>query len=158
MNNPIQTLSDQIVVFTLEELNYALPVECVLKVIYSVEIRFLPKAPDIIMGIINYKGSIVPVINIRKRFGLKDHEIGLNDRLIIADTGKRIVAILVDAISGLKTLSGQEVKEAELFPFAEHLKGVAKTDDGLILIYDLKNFLDLDEETALDEALRNKKK
>lgn len=156
MDNPIQTISDQIVVFSLEELNYAVPVECVLKVIYSVEIRFLPKAPDIILGIINYKGSIVPVINIRKRFGLKDQEVGLSDRLIIADTGKRIVAILVDRISGIKTLSRQEVKAAEFFSFAEHLKGVVRTDDGLILIYDLNNFLDLDEETALDEALETK--
>ena len=156
MDNPIQTLSDQIVVFSLEELNYALPVESVLKVIFSVEIRFLPKAPDIILGIINYKGSIVPVINMRKRFGLKDHEVGLSDLLIIADCGKRIVAILVDTIFGLKTLSRQELKETETISFAEHLKGVAKTDDGLILIYDLENFLDLDEESALDEALETK--
>jgi purine-binding chemotaxis protein CheW len=159
MNESIHTMTDQIVVFTLDELLYALPLPAVVKVIHAIEIRHLPKAPEIISGIINVKGQIIPVVDIRKRFGLAASEIDPDDRLIIADTGKRQVAILVDAVTGIKDLApGQQKQSKETLPFAEHLRGVAKVDDELILIYDLEQFLSLDEEKELEQALKTKSK
>ena len=159
MSESIFTMTDQIVMFTLDELLYALPLPSVVRVIHAVEIRHLPKAPEIISGIINVKGRIIPVADIRKRFGLEAREIDLNDRLIIADTGKRHVAILVDTVTGIRDLApGQQKQAKETLPFAEHLKGVAKVDDELILIYDLEQFLSLDEEKELDQALKTKSK
>lgn len=159
MNESIQTATDQIVVFTLDELLYALPLPAVVKVIHAIEIRHLPKAPEIIAGIINVKGQIIPVADIRKRFGLAVHEIDPDDRLIIADTGKREVAIQVDTVTGIKDLVPRQLAVAKkTLPFAEHLRGVAKIDDELILIYDLEQFLSLDEEKELEQALKTKNK
>lgn len=153
------TTADQIVVFTIDELSYALSLTDVVKVIHAIEIRHLPKAPEIITGIINVKGQIIPVADIRKRLGLVAREIDLSDRLIIADTGKRQVAILVDSVTGIRDLaSGQLSLAGETVPFAEHIRGVAKVDDGLILIYDLDRFLSLDEEMELEQALKTKNK
>jgi purine-binding chemotaxis protein CheW len=148
---------DRIVVFSLDEFFYALPLNTVVRVIHAVEIRTLPKAPKIISGIINFQGQIIPVIAIRKRFGLKDREIGLEDRLIIADTEKRKVAIFVDTVVGIKDLATRQfVNSKEMLPFAEYVKGVAKIEDELILIYDLEKFLSLDEEQVLEQALKNR--
>lgn len=159
MSDLDHTVAVQIVVFTLDEQFYALPLKAVIKVIHAIEIRPLPKAPEIITGIINVKGRIIPVANIRKRFGLMAHEIDLNDRLIIADTGKRLVAILVDSVTGIRDLeSGQLSGSKETLPLAEHLSGAAKVDDGLVLIYDLDRFLSLDEEKKLEQALKPKDK
>jgi purine-binding chemotaxis protein CheW len=159
MNKSFQTTPDQIVVFTLDELLYALPLPAVVKVIHAVEIRHLPEAPEIITGIINVKGLIIPVADIRKRFGLAEREINLDDRLIIADTGKRKVAFLADSVTGIRDLApGQQKQAKETLPFAEHLRGVAKVDDGLVLIYDLDRFLSLDEEKELEQALKTKNK
>ena len=159
MNESIHTMTDQIVVFTLDELLYALPLPAVVKVIHAIEIRYLPKAPEIIAGIINVKGQIIPVADIRKRFGLAAREIDPDDRLIIADTGKREVAILVDTVTGIRDLEPGQLKQAgETLPFAEYLKGVAKIDDELILIYDLEQFLSLDEEKELEQAMKTKNK
>ena len=157
MNESFQTVTDQIVVFSLDELLYALPLQAVVRVIHAIEIRHLPKAPEIISGIINVKGQIIPVADIRKRFGLAEREIDLDDRIIIADTGKRQVAILVDSVTGIKDLVPRQLAVAkETLPFAEHLRGVAKVDDELILIYDLEQFLSLEEETVLEQALKTK--
>ncbi len=157
MSESFQTTTDQIVMFTLDELLYALPLPAVVKVIHAIEIRHLPKAPEIISGIINVKGQILPVADIRKRFGLPAREIDPDDRLIIADTGKRQVAILVDTVTGIRDLSpGQQKQAKETLPFAKYLKGVAKIDDELILIYDLEQFLSLDEEKELEQALKTK--
>lgn len=158
MKGSVHSPTDQIVVFTLDEESYALSLNSVVKVIHAIEIRPLPKAPEIITGIINVKGRIIPVVDIRKRFGLEAHEIELNDRLIIADTGKREVAILVDSVTGISDMAPpQQQVVKEILPFAEHLSGITKTDDGLILIYNLDLFLSIDEEKVLEEALRTKK-
>ena len=159
MNDSFQTTADQILVFTLDELAYALPLLAVVKVIHAVEIRHLPKAPEIITGIINVKGRIIPVADMRKRFGLVAREIDPDDRLIITDTGKRQVAILVDTVTGIRDLAPRQIAVAkETLPFAEHLRGVAKIDGELILIYDLDRFLSLDEEKELEQALKTKNK
>jgi purine-binding chemotaxis protein CheW len=67
MSESINIMTDQIVVFTLDEQLYGLPLQAVVKVIHAIEIRHLPKAPEIIAGIINIKGQIIPVVDIRKR-------------------------------------------------------------------------------------------
>jgi purine-binding chemotaxis protein CheW len=145
---------DQILVFSLDDLSYALPLNMVEKVIHAIEIRHLPNAPEIISGIINIKGKIIPVADIRKRFKLSVHELDVNDQLIIADTGKRQVAILVDTIIGIKDLAtGQLEVASDSSMYTEDLKGVVKTDKGFILIYDLNRFLSLDEEEKLEIAL-----
>lgn len=145
---------DQILVFSLDDLSYALPLNMVEKVIHAIEIRHLPNAPEIISGIINIKGKIIPVADIRKRFKLSVHELDVNDQLIIADTGKRQVAILVDTIIGIKDLAiGQLEVASDSSTYTEDIKGVVKTDKGFILIYDLNRFLSLDEEEKLEIAL-----
>jgi purine-binding chemotaxis protein CheW len=159
MTEPLKTKTDQIVVFTLDELLYALPLHTVIRVIHSMEIRHLPKAPEIISGIINVQGQIIPVIDIRKRFGLKRREIDLEDRFIIADTGRRQVAFLADTVTSIRDLApGQQEQAEESLPFAEYLGGVAKIDNELILIYDLEQFLNLDEERVLEQVLKRKEK
>ena len=153
MNDSLQTTADQILVFTLDELSYALPLSIVVKVIHSIEIRHLPKAPEIISGIINIKGQIIPVADIRKRFGLVEREIDPDDKLIIADTGKRQVAILVGSVIGIRDLATRQFANSkEALPFAEYSWGVANVDNELILIYDFEKFLSLDEEKVLEQA------
>ena len=159
MNDSLQPGPDQILIFTLDELAYALLLPAVVRVIHAMEIRPLPKAPEIISGIINVKGQIIPVADIRKRFGLVTREIDPDDRIIIADTGKRKVALFADTVTGIKVLeTGQLVNSKETLPYAGYIRGVAKVDNELILIYDLEQFLSLDEEMVLEQALKIKNK
>jgi purine-binding chemotaxis protein CheW len=154
MNKSIHKIKDQIVVFTLDKQFYALSLHAVLKVIQTIEIRQLPEAPEIIAGIINIKGRIIPVADIRKRLGLPTRETDLNDKIIIADTGKREIAINVDSVTGIRDIEPLQLAfSKETKKFTEHISGVVKMDDDLVLIYDLDNFLNLDEETELEKSL-----
>ncbi len=144
-------------VFTLDELSYAVPLPIVVRVIHAIEIRHLPKAPPIITGIINVNGQIIPVADIRKRLGLVAREIDLDDRLIITDMGKMQIALLADTVEGIRDLEpGQMTVTKETLPFAEHIRGIVKIDNELILIYDLEQFLSLNEEQVLEKALKRK--
>lgn len=143
-----------IVVFTLDEPRYALLLSAVERVVRAVEMTPLPKAPEIVLGIINVQGRIVPVIDVRKRFRLPAREMELEDRFIIASTPRRPVALVVDSVAGVRELAdGQMVCVERSLPFAEYLKGVAKLEDNLVLIHDLDQFLSLDEEKVLNAAL-----
>lgn len=148
--------SGQLLVFTVDDGRYALPVETADRAVRAVEIMSLPKAPEIVLGLINVRGQIVPVVNLRRRFRLPERDLELSDQLIIARTSTRTVALVVDSVTGvIKVSEGQIVEAGAILPGLEYVDGVAKLPDGLILIHDLDRFLSLEEEKALDEAMLN---
>lgn len=150
MNNTIQ-----IVVFTLDEQRYALYLSAVERVVRIVELTPLPESPDIVLGIINLQGRIIPVVNIRKRFNLPEREIEVSNQMIMAHTSKRVLALLVDAVEGIVERPEQEVILAEkILPEIEYIEGVVKLEDGLILIHDIERFLSLEEERKLEDAMK----
>ena len=100
---------NRLVVFTLDGQRYALHLENVTRIVRAVEITPLPKAPDIVSGVVNMQGQVIPVINVRRRFCLPQREVQLEDHIIIAATSKRPVALVVDAAEGVIDYSGDEV-------------------------------------------------
>jgi purine-binding chemotaxis protein CheW len=122
-----------------------------------VAITPLPKAPDIILGVINFQGRVIPVVNMRRRFGLPEREVALSDQLVIAHTARRPVALVADTVLDVLACSEQSLIAAEnILPTMEYVEGVVKLEDGLILIHDLSRFLSLEEENFLDQALENR--
>jgi len=145
---------DRLVVFTLDEQRYALYLSAVERIVRMVEITPLPGAPDIVMGVINLQGLVIPVFNIRKRFGLKNREPDLNDHLIIAKTSRRTVGLVVDEVSGMVEQGAERfVPPEKILPRIEYIEGVIKLEDGMILIHDLDRFLSLEEEKRLNGAM-----
>jgi purine-binding chemotaxis protein CheW len=154
MGAMIGTGSEHLLVFTLDEPRFALPLAAVERVVHAVEVTPLPKAPQIVLGVINAKGRVIPVVDMRRRFGLPVRELRLDDRFIIARTARRLVALVADAVAGIRELAPRDLANAaETLPVAGYLQGVAKLEDGLVLITDLDAFLSLDEERLLDAAL-----
>ena len=144
-----------LVIFTLDESRFALKLAAVERVVRVVEITPLPKAPDIVLGIIDVQGGIIPVIDTRKRFRFPKRETQLNDQLIIARTAKRTVALLADDVTGVMACPKERIVEAgKVVSGMAFVEGIVKIDDGMILIHDLDAFLSLDEENRLDDALR----
>jgi purine-binding chemotaxis protein CheW len=146
--------SDFLVIFTLDDQRYALPLHAAERVVRMVAITPLPNAPDIILGAVNFQGRVIPVINVRRRFRLPEREIALTDKLVVAHTARRDVALIVDSV--LDVLAGSEqnlITTANILPRLEYVDGVVKLTDGLIFIHDLEKFLSLEEESSLDQAL-----
>ena len=147
-------ISGPILVFSLGESRCALLLPTVERVVRAAAVTPLPKAPEIVSGVINVQGRIIPVIDVRRRFRLQERGLRVDDRFIIAHTPTRIVAFSVDSVDGVRARDVREHAETDLtLPFAEYLEGIAKTPDGLILIYDIDAFLSLDEEKMLAQSL-----
>lgn len=157
MNDKINNTAGQYVVFTLDSQRYALHLASVERTVRAVEIIPLPKAPDIVIGVINVQGQIVPVLNIRKRFGLPEREIELNGQIILARTARRSIAFVTDSVNGIIERSAEEVISSEkVIPGLEYVEGVIKLKDGLILVNDIDSFFMLEEEKDLDKAIGNR--
>ncbi len=152
MNSPTQ-----LVVFILDDRKFALPLSQVERVISAIEITPLPKAPEIVMGIVNIQGRVIPVVNIRRRFHLPEREINLNDKLMLSQTSRMAVGIMADSVGGVIECAGQEVIVPEkIVPGMEYVEGVVKLEGGLTLIHNIDKFLSLGEEKTLYEAMDNR--
>lgn len=149
------TNSTQLVILALDEQRYALRLSAVGRIVRRVEISALPKAPEIVLGVINLQGRIIPVVNLRRRFRLPEPGARLSEQIVIADTARRTIALVVDAVLGVIAQAPEEVIAAEeLLPGLEYVEGIVKLADGMVFIHDLDAFLSLDEEQVLDEALK----
>lgn len=145
----------EILVFWLAAQRYALCLPEVKEVHRVVAITPLPTGPDVIEGVIDVRGELIPVMDLRKRLGRPEKPVQLSDHLILARADQRSVALRVDAVEGLVELEPGQVQSAREFASdAEYLAGIATLPDGLVLISDLHRFLSPGEATALDEALR----
>jgi purine-binding chemotaxis protein CheW len=152
------TPSLQLVVFTLDALSCALELAKVQRIVRAVEVTPLPNAPAVILGIINVQGELMPVVNLRHRFRLPERAIRLSDQFIIANMTlrgtTRKVALVVDALLGVRVVAEDRIVVGEeLVSGLEHVQGIAKVADDLILIHNLERCLSLREAKMLDDAL-----
>lgn len=148
------TRTDALVILTLDDQRYALHLSAVERVVRMVEITPLPKAPEIVTGVVNVQGRVVPVFDIRKRFRLPEREAAVTDQLVIAHSASRPVALVADAVTGVIERPAQDIATAEsILPGLEYVKGVLKLNDGMVLIHDLDTFLSLEEKQSLDQAM-----
>jgi purine-binding chemotaxis protein CheW len=154
MSPPSQSAAVLLVEFLIEEQHYALPVPVVDRVLPMVAVAALPQAPAIALGVINVHGRVVPVVDIRRRFGLPPLSCGLRTKLLLGRTSRRTLALPVDEVLGVREVTTEVVTPpATILPGIGHMAGIAALPDGLLFIHDLDAFLSLDEEQQLIEAL-----
>ncbi|HLF98822.1 MAG TPA: chemotaxis protein CheW [Methylococcaceae bacterium] len=140
--------------FALDDQRYALPAASVERVVRAVAVTSLPQAPEIVSGIVDLRGRIVPVLDIRCRFLLPPREIALSDQFIVARTSRRAVAIIADSVAPVHEYFAKAITSADsVLPGLPLVQGVVKLPDGLMLINDLDRFLSLDEEARLAASL-----
>lgn len=145
---------DQLLVFALDDQYYALRLDAVERVVRAVEVTPLPDAPEIVRGIINVQGRIVPVIDLRRCFRLPEREIRLSDQFVISSASQRTVAFAVDAVHGVVRCPEEAVVPvAEILSGTGAVEGVMKFTDGMVLIPDIDKVLSPDEEARLAERL-----
>ena len=146
--------SVQLVVFRLDGQRYALALAAVERIVRAAEVTLLPNAPPIVLGALDVEGRVLPVLDVRRRFGLRQREITPADQFLIARTAPRAVVIVVDEAQGvIERPQAEIIGSSEIVPGLEQVEGVVRLDDGLVLIHDLEKFLSLDEARALDEAM-----
>jgi purine-binding chemotaxis protein CheW len=141
----------EILVFALADQRYALWVKDVREVLRAVAIVPLPRAPRLVEGVIDLRGRLVPVLDLRGHLGLPSKPLEPSDHLIVSAPGGKLAAIRVDRALDLVAIDPGELGTDAFH--GDYLAGVARLPDGLTIIHDLATFLNADERAALDSAL-----
>lgn len=143
-----------LLIFALDDQRYALRLDHVKRVVRAAALTQLPKAPDVVLGILDLHGEIVPVINLRRRFRLPERPIALSDQFVIARTGRLTLALAVDGTDGVLEQARDSILAADhIVDGTGFVAGVARSADGLVLIHDLDLLLFPDEKDEIAAAL-----
>lgn len=134
----------QLVVFSLADEVYGVDIYKVREIIRVPAITRVPRTPEHVVGVINLRGGVIPVLDLRKRFGLPPGEEDDERRIVVAELGNQTVGVIVDGVSEVL-----EVDTADIDPPSEYvasvdtqyITGIVKTADKLIILLELENLL-----------------
>jgi len=131
---------------------YALDIMQIREIIRPQKLTVVPKAPRFIEGVINLRGAVIPVADLRKRFDHPMTSDARKNRIIICSVTGKIVGLLVDEVLEVRRYGRQDVAPSPQFlkgPEAEFFLGVARRGDDLVMVVDLDRILSSDEKIAL---------
>ncbi|MBV1880644.1 MAG: chemotaxis protein CheW [Pseudomonadales bacterium] len=144
----------QWVKFLLDEELYAINVMLVQEVLRYTEIASVPGAPVYVLGIINLRGNVVTVIDTRQRFGLSSREITESTRIVIIETSRAVIGILVDSVAEVVYLRQSEVDTTPNVGGDENsafIQGVCHKENELLILVDLDKLLSDDEWEEMED-------
>ncbi|HET6803975.1 MAG TPA: chemotaxis protein CheW [Frateuria sp.] len=148
------TATLSLLVFELDSLRLGLPLAAVERVEHACEVTPLPGAPAAVPGVINLQGRIAAVVDLRRRLGLVPRPVVPSDAFVVVQLPRHLFALPADEVEGV-----QEVDPKDLVPAGTlvgglaRVQGLVKTPQGLLLIEDPQQFLDVHDMRALDDAL-----
>jgi purine-binding chemotaxis protein CheW len=120
-----------------------------------VQITKVPNSPDFVEGVINLRGKVIPVINLRKRFGLETQGYDKNTRIIVVELEDKVIGFLVDSVKEVLRISRNLIEPPPSVISgidSEYITGIAKLDDRLLILLDLEKVLTKDEREFIKEV------
>lgn len=142
----------QLVVFELGDESYGVDISRVQDINRMQEITEIPHAPDSVVGVINLRGRVIPVINLRQRFGLSAVEHTKATRIVVVRMGENLIGMIVDAVSQVLRISADIVEPPSPVLASidsKYLRGIAKFDDHLVVLLDLDFVLSRHEQAEI---------
>ena len=146
-----------LVTFKIDNEEFGIDILSVETIIRMTEITKVPKAPEYVEGVINLRGSIIPIIDFRKRFNLKPREDGKNTRIIVANIDNRQMGFIVDSVSEVLRLPVSLIEPPPAIVAgieAEYIEGVGKLDDRLLILINIEKLFSISEKKELNEILK----
>lgn len=141
----------QLVVFKLGREDYGVSILQVQEIKRIMDITRVPHAPDFIKGVINLRGSVLPVIDLKKRLGLPPGDYTDNTRIIIIKVEEIVVGIIVDAVSEVTAIEQSSIEATQSVVSgvnAQYLSGVGKLADRLIILLNLETIVGIGTDAA----------
>ncbi|NOX58752.1 MAG: chemotaxis protein CheW [Planctomycetes bacterium] len=134
----------QLVGFRLADEEYGIDIMCVQEIILPGAMTELPQVPDFIRGLINLRGSIIPVIDLRMRFGLRVSQRTDASRVIVTEVQGRTVGIVVDAVSEVLRVSSDQIDPPATIGNVEqaYIKGLVKLEHKLLILLEIEALLE----------------
>ncbi len=145
----------QVVGFRIGNETFGVRIGAVREIVRVPEITAVPSAPETIEGVINLRGKIIPVMDLRKRFGQTDVQPDKKNRILVVELENKLVGLIVNAASEVLRIAPSEIEPpGNLFAEGEsgYVTGVGKLKGRLIILLDIAKLLHRPEFKRLEEA------
>jgi purine-binding chemotaxis protein CheW len=147
---------NQLISFIVGDEEYGLDILRVKEVIRIREITRLPKAPSFVKGIINLRGDVIPIIDLRDKFGLEHKSYTATTRVIVVDVEDKLVGMVVDAASQVVRVPADQIEPPPPIVgglSAEYIRGVGKLDERLVILLNIDKILTQEEKVELEKII-----
>ncbi|MCH8745120.1 MAG: chemotaxis protein CheW [Chloroflexi bacterium] len=154
-NEIIQRDEQQLVVFDLASEAYGVDIGAVREIIRLQEITKVPRTPQFVEGVINLRGKVIPVIDLRKRFALQVAAETGDNRIVVVDIGGQDIGAVVDAVTEVLRITRDSIEPPASVITTDdsgYLLGIGKLDDKLIILLDLQQVLSQSKQNSLVEV------
>lgn len=144
---------DRFIEFSLGEEDYAIPLLMVKEVISIPDTTPIPKAPKHFIGLMNLRGQVISIVDLRNKLSIKPKEVTSDSAVIIVDFNGINIGVIVDSINRVLTFSRNEIQEMPELNSqvrSDYIQGVYKKEDGLTVLLDLARCLDVKDYKILN--------
>ena len=162
MDQAIKVMTDRegkYLTFSMAKEEYGIGILKIKEIIGMMSITTVPQTPEFIKGVINLRGKVIPVIDLRLRFGMTDNDYTERTCIIVVEipglSGTVMIGIVVDSVSEVLSIKGDEIEETPTFGTklnTDYILGMAKMDGGVKILLDIDCVLSRDEMNMLEEA------
>ncbi|MCC6580646.1 MAG: chemotaxis protein CheW [Phycisphaeraceae bacterium] len=145
----------QLVSFQIEEDEFAIDILSVQEINRMLAITRVPQSPACVEGVINLRGRIIPVVDLRKRFGLEASKLNPESRIIVVDVEHHLLGFIVDRVNEVLRLNRSIVEPAPALSRRsdrDYVRGVGKLQDRLLILLDLDRLFDASDIAAFDQV------
>jgi purine-binding chemotaxis protein CheW len=147
--------------FALANEEYGIAILKVREIIGMMPITFIPRTPHFVKGVINLRGKVIPVVDLRLKFGMPEQDYTERTSIIVVEilgeTGRKIhIGIVVDRVSEVVNIKGEEIEDTPTFGArvnTEFILGMAKIAGGVKILLDIQKVLDRDEISVIEKTV-----
>jgi len=162
MDQAVKAMADRegkYLTFSLADEEYGIGILKIKEIIGMMPITTVPQTPEFVKGVINLRGKVIPVVDLRLRFGMKAIDYTERTCIIVVEiegeSGVVLIGIVVDAVSEVLNIKGEDVEETPTFGTklnTDYILGMAKMEGGVKILLDIDRVLSADEVAILEKA------
>ncbi len=142
--------------FALGKEEYGIEILKVREIIGLMEITIVPQTPDYMKGVINLRGNVIPIIDLRLRFSMPEVEHTQETCIIVVEVGTAQVGIIVDSVSEVTDIKGEDIEDAPRFGqgiVTKFIMGLGKKKEKIIILLDIEGVLTTEELKMVEEIV-----
>ncbi|MBC8391485.1 MAG: purine-binding chemotaxis protein CheW [Deltaproteobacteria bacterium] len=162
MNQVVKAIADKegkYLTFTMADEEYGIGILKIKEIIGMMPVTTIPQTPDFVKGVINLRGKVIPVMDLRLRFGMEAIDYTERTCIIVVEiegiTGTVRIGIVVDAVSEVLNIRGEDIEDTPTFGTklnTDYILGMAKMEGGVKILLDIDKVLSQDEVGLLERA------
>ncbi len=162
MDQAVKAMTDRegkYLTFVLDEEEYGIGILKIKEIIGMMPITTVPQTPEFVKGVINLRGKVIPIVDLRARFGMDTIDYTERTCIIVVEiegpAGMMMIGIVVDAVSEVLNIKGEDIEDTPTFGTklnTDYILGMAKMEGGVKILLDIDRVLTGDEIAVLEKA------